>query len=242
MRIIFVSLAVVIIDQISKLIVKGFSIPFLHINYVGMRYGETIQVIGNFFRITFIENPGLAFGFNPGINYKLLISLFSLFASIALIIYLYVIRKRNFSTRFAVALILGGAVGNLIDRMFYGLLYGYAPLFYGKVVDFLDFDFVKFSLFGRNFDRWPIFNFADAAVTIGVLMLVFFYPKSTKEREKEDEIDKQADSNLETVKINNDTDDINNDAPKPGNEKEEKILKQDNVEPNNGKEIPDTNS
>ena len=67
MKIFFVSLSVVIVDQITKLLVKGFSIPFLHIYYTGMSYGDTIKVIGNFFRITFIENPGLAFGFDPGI-------------------------------------------------------------------------------------------------------------------------------------------------------------------------------
>ena len=177
MRILVVSFIIVFIDQLTKVLVKGFSIPFLHIFYKGMYDGQKIPVIGNFFRITFIENPGMAFGFDPGLNYKLWISIFSLAASIALLIYLYIIRNQKFSLRLAIAFILGGAIGNLIDRMFYGVIYGYAPLFYGRVVDFLDFDFFNINIFGRHFERWPIFNIADSAVTIGVIILLFFYKK-----------------------------------------------------------------
>ena len=115
----------------------------------------------------------MAFGFDPGSDFKFLISVFSLVASIGLIIYLYSCREQNLSLRIAIAFILGGAVGNVIDRMFYGIFYGYAPLFYGKVVDFFDFDFFNFSIFGRSYDRWPIFNIADAAVSIGVLIFYF---------------------------------------------------------------------
>ena len=181
MKIFLVTLTVILVDQISKMFIKGFTIPFLKIFHGGMYQGESISVIGNFFRITFIENPGMAFGFDPGFNMKLWLSLFSLVASIGLAIYLYFIREKNFTLKLSIALILGGAIGNLIDRMFYGIFYGYAPLFYGKVVDFLDFDFFKFSLFGKIFDRWPIFNFADAAVTIGVLILIVFYRASESE-------------------------------------------------------------
>ena len=185
MRVLFVSLSVVIIDQISKLAVKGFSFPSLKINYEGMYEGQRIHVLGNFFRITFIENPGMAFGFNPGINFKLWISIFSIIASIGLIAYIYRVRNQSLVLRLSLAFILGGAIGNLIDRMFYGIFYGYAPLFYGHVVDFLDFDFFHFSLFGRTFDRWPIFNIADASVTIGVIILLFFYNQKHKEETRE---------------------------------------------------------
>jgi len=164
--------------------VKGFSIPFLNINYEGMYLGQMIPVIGDFFRFTFVENPGMAFGYDPGSSFKLIISIFSLVASIGLIFYLYVIRDKSWSLKIAIALILGGAVGNLIDRTFYGLIFDYAPMFYGKVVDFFDVDFFDFSLFGRSYDRWPVFNIADAAVTIGVLILVFFYKKHQDEDEK----------------------------------------------------------
>jgi len=187
LRVLLVSFGIVLIDQISKLAVKGFSIPFLKINYEGMYEGQRIHVIGNFFRITFIENPGMAFGFDPGINFKLWISIFSIIASIGLVFYIYFVRKQNLALKLSLAFILGGAIGNLIDRMFYGVFYGYAPVFYGRVVDFLDFDFFHFSLFGKTFDRWPIFNIADAAVTIGVIILIFFYRQKQKEDDLENE-------------------------------------------------------
>jgi len=184
LKALYLSLGVVVIDQITKLIVKGFSIPFLNIDYEGMYLGQMIPVFGDFFRITFVENPGMAFGYDPGSSFKLIISIFSLVASIGLVFYLYVIKDKSWSLRIAIALILGGAVGNLIDRTFYGVIYNYAPLFYGKVVDFFDVDFFDFTLFGRSYDRWPVFNIADAAVTIGVLVLVFFYKKHQNEDEK----------------------------------------------------------
>lgn len=184
MKALYLSFAVVVIDQITKLMVKGFSIPFLNINYEGMYLGQMIPVFGDFFRFTFVENPGMAFGYDPGSKFKLIISVFSLVASIGLIFYLYVIRDKSWSLKIAIALILGGAVGNLIDRTFYGLFFDYSPLFYGKVVDFFDVDFFDFTLFGRSYDRWPVFNIADAAVTIGVLVLLIFYKKHQEEDEK----------------------------------------------------------
>jgi len=170
-----IAVAVILLDQATKFCVKGFDIPLLGIKVTGMYLGESIPVFGEFFKITFTENPGMAFGFDPGSNFKLWISLFSLVASIGLLFYLYIIRNKSFSLRLAIALILGGAVGNLIDRMFYGIIFDYAPLFYGKVVDFFDFDFFNFTILGRNYERWPIFNIADAAVSVGVLILMFFY-------------------------------------------------------------------
>ncbi len=185
MKALYWSVLVVIVDQITKLIVKGFSIPSLNITFDGMYLGQMIPIWGDFFRLTFVENPGMAFGYDPGSSFKLIISIFSLVASIGLIFYLYAIRNKSFSLRFAIALILGGAVGNLIDRTFYGVFYNYAPLFYGKVVDFFDFDFFDFTLFGRSYDRWPVFNIADAAVSIGVLVLILFYKKHQEDDEKE---------------------------------------------------------
>jgi signal peptidase II len=184
LKALYLSFAIVVVDQVSKLLVKGFAIPFLNINFDGMYLGQMIPIWGDFFRLTFVENPGMAFGYDPGNSFKLIISIFSLVASIGLVFYLYVIRDKSWSLRFAIALILGGAVGNLIDRTFYGLIYGYSSLFYGKVVDFFDFDFFNFTLFGRSYDRWPVFNIADAAVTVGVLVLVFFYKKHQNEDEK----------------------------------------------------------
>ena len=181
MKVLFITLAIVILDQASKIIVKGFSLSFFDFHHKGMHHGQKIQVIGDFFRLTFVENPGMAFGFDPGLDYKSLISIFSIIASVALLLYIYYSRKQVLSLRIALAFILGGAVGNLIDRIFYGVLYNYAPLFYGKVVDFLDFDFIDVTLLGRNYDRWPVFNFADSAVTIGIIILLFFYRKGSSE-------------------------------------------------------------
>lgn len=200
MKVLYLTLAVIITDQISKLYVKGISIPFLNFKIEGMHLGESIQVIGDFFKITFTENPGMAFGFDPGSEFKLFISIFSLVASIALFIYLFAVRNKSLSLRIAIALILGGAIGNVIDRMFYGLIYDYAPVFFGKVVDFFDFDFFNFSIFGRSYDRWPIFNIADAAVSIGVLILLFFY----KHHEAEDK------NQLEVVREVGNTADLEN--------------------------------
>jgi signal peptidase II len=192
LKALYLSFAVVVIDQVTKLMVKGFSIPFLNINFEGMYLGQMIPVFGDFFRLTFVENPGMAFGYDPGSEFKLIISIFSLVASIGLVFYLYVIRDKSWSLKIAIALILGGAVGNLIDRTFYGLVFDYSPLFYGKVVDFFDVNFFDFTLFGRSYDRWPVFNIADAAVTMGVLILLLFYKKHQDE-------DERAESRLEAA-------------------------------------------
>jgi len=200
-----------------------------------MYEGEKIPIIGNFFRITFIENPGMAFGFDPGINFKLWISIFSLVASVGLIIYIYFVRNQRLSLRLALAFILGGAVGNLIDRMFYGIFYGYAPVFYGRVVDFLDVDFFDFSIFGRSYDRWPIFNIADAAVTIGVLILIIFYKKNVEENQNPQPAE---DTINEFASFDND----NNESEKETEDNSIKKSSQDKVQKNGeadqGKEIP----
>lgn len=204
MKVLYLSFFVVLADQITKLLVKGFSIPFLNFNFDGMYVGQVIPVIGDFFRFTFIENPGMAFGYDPGSGLKLWVTLFSLAASVGLVIYIYFIKEKSLSLRIAIALILGGAVGNLIDRMFYGVIFDYAPLFYGKVVDFLDFDFFNFTLFGKSYDRWPIFNLADAAVSTGVIILILFYKKHQDDENRlELNLDKSnAESELQTDALN----------------------------------------
>jgi len=236
LKALYLSLAVVIIDQVTKLIVKGFSIPFLDINYEGMYLGQMIPVFGDFFRFTFVENPGMAFGYDPGSSFKLIISVFSLVASIGLIFYLYVIRDKSWSLKIAIALILGGAVGNLIDRTFYGVFFDYAPLFYGKVVDFFDVDFFDFTLFGRSYDRWPVFNIADAAVTIGVLILLLFYKKHQVEDEKAEAVlDNGTSSSANVIAV---TDDSTNEIQKANSTD---LMKEDSLDEqtDNRKEISD---
>ena len=209
MKVLYLSLVVLIADQVSKFYVKGISLPLMNLKLGGMHLGESISVIGNFFRITFTENPGMAFGFDPGSDFKLLISIFSLVASVGLLIYLFASRNKSLSLRIAIALILAGALGNVFDRMFYGLIYHYAPLFYGKVVDFFDFDFFNFTLFGRSYDRWPIFNIADASVTVGVLILLFFYKKHQEDDNKAKEIEGYVNADDEVLpQSNNLTNDV----------------------------------
>ncbi len=181
MRVLFFSVAIVLADQVSKLLVKGLSLPALGISWQGIPYGASRPIIGDFFRLTYIENPGMAFGIDVG--GKLFFSLFSLAASIAIIAYLYTARKEPLGFRISLAMILGGAVGNLIDRLFYGVLYGDGPLFYGRVVDFLDVDFFNVNILGYHMSRWPVFNIADSAVTIGVLLLLIFHRSVGKEPE-----------------------------------------------------------
>ncbi len=227
MKVLYYTLVIVILDQLTKIIVKGFSIPFINFKHEGMFYGQRIPVIGDFFQFTFVENPGMAFGIDFGDGVKLWLSLFSVFASIGLLYYLYHVRKESFSLRFSLALILGGAIGNLIDRVFYGIFYSYAPLFYGKVVDFLDFEFFNFEIFGRSYDRWPIFNIADMAVSIGVLVLLIFYKQHQEiigEKNENSEIENLATENVSDAAVNFDN---------PTEGKEQK----DNDKPDNREEV-----
>jgi signal peptidase II len=172
-----------LLDQLTKFLVKGGTIPLLNLHVQGMDYGSSINVFGDFFKLTFVENPGLAFGIDVNETSKLFLSLFSLVASIGILYYIYKSKEQKLIVRIALACILGGAVGNLIDRMFYGVFYGYAPVFYGKVVDFFNADFFDFTIFGRTYDRFPIFNIADSAVTIGVALLIIFH-KSVDEKKE----------------------------------------------------------
>lgn len=173
MRILFVTLFVVLGDQATKLFIKGFSIPGLGMHVRGVPLGSSIPVVGDFARLTYIENPGMAFGIDVG--GKLFFSLFSVVASIGILLYLYKMRNERLLFRFSLALILGGAVGNLIDRVFYGVLFNDGGLFYGKVVDFIDVDFFNVNILGYHLSRFPIFNVADSSVTVGVLILLIFH-------------------------------------------------------------------
>ncbi len=179
MRVLLLSLLIVLGDQAAKLIVKGASIPALGISLAGVPYGSSRPLLGNFLRLTYIENPGMAFGIDVG--GKLFFSVFSVVASIAILLFLYHARNEPLGFRLSLAMILGGAVGNLIDRVFYGVLFDEAPLFYGRVVDFFDVDFFDINIWGYHLSRWPVFNIADASVTIGVLLLLFFHRRKADE-------------------------------------------------------------
>jgi signal peptidase II len=182
-RILLVSLFIVLADQAAKLAVKGLSIPSLGIEVRGMGLGASKPIIGDFLKLTYIENPGMAFGIDLG--GKTFFSIFSIVASIGILYYLYKARAERLPQRFALAMILGGAIGNLIDRVFYGFIFDGGNLFSGRVVDFIDVDFFDINLLGYRLSRWPVFNIADASVTIGVLLLVLFYRKRGAEQPHE---------------------------------------------------------
>jgi len=167
----WVATGVVILDQATKLAVKGFSL--LGIEHHGMLLGQSFPLLGDTIRITYIENPGMAFGIEFGAG-KIILSLFSIAAACAVGFVLARMQRYAvaWQVQLAFALIFAGALGNLIDRVFYGVLYGEAPLFYGRVVDFLDVDIPDIHLGNWHLERWWIFNIADAAVSCGMVLLL----------------------------------------------------------------------
>ena len=190
---IFIVLAVLIIDQIIKIWVK-----------TGMYWHESIRIT-DWFYIYFTENNGMAFGME--IFDKLFLTSFRILAAIGIGWLLTKYVKQNYKTGFitCVALILAGAIGNIIDCVLYGQIFnesthsamatfvpfgeGYADWFHGKVVDMfyfpiLEFDWPQWMPFigGNHFIFFsPIFNFADAAISCGIIALILFYSKYLNE-------------------------------------------------------------
>lgn len=167
-----IALLLIAADQATKLAVKGFNL--FGIRHEGMNYAESIPVIGSFLQWTYIENPGMAFGIEFGWG-KIFLSLFSIVAGIALGIYLKRISNAHVGVKIGIMLIFAGAVGNLIDRVFYGVFYGTHPLFYGHVVDFIQVDIPDVNFLGLFYTHFPIFNIADSCVTCGVITLLLFH-------------------------------------------------------------------
>lgn len=219
MKILYLSLFIVIIDQLTKLKVKGIKIPFLGINIDGMTLGSSINVYGDLFKITFIENPGMAFGIEFG--GKLTLSVFTLIATCLIVYFIYKNKNEGIYFRASLAFILGGAVGNLIDRLFYGSIYGYAPLFYGKVVDFFHFNIPDFTLFGKTFYSWPIFNIADISVTIGFIMILLGYSKIFNKKSETDS----------EIKLDQEDNSVVNAENQTGNSSEDQIIPKSSPEP-----------
>lgn len=164
-------LFLVLLDQSIKFAVKGFE--FFGISHTGLYYGEQIPLIGTELMITYIENPGMAFGIEFGI-WKIFLSLFSILASLALFWLITQLKNYHFAIRLGFSFILAGAFGNLIDRVFYGVIWGDMPLFYGKVVDWIQVDIPDITIMGNLYTHFPIFNIADSCVTVGVCILILF--------------------------------------------------------------------
>ena len=200
-------LAILIIDQVIKILVKTH-----------MHIGESIPVFGSWFQILFIENEGMAFGMHFGGSVgKILLSVFRLVASVGIawaIVYLIKKESRKFLL-VSLALVFAGAVGNIIDSCFYGLIFsessyevatrfpeegGYAPFLFGKVVDMFYFPIIDTTLpdwvpiwGGQHFTFFnAIFNFADAAITIGIFMLIIDQLFSSKKDKKSNEKDEKT--------------------------------------------------
>jgi signal peptidase II len=190
--------AILLIDQAIKIWVK-----------TSMTLHESIHVF-DWFYITFIENNGMAFGMQLGS--KIILSLFRMAAIVALTYYIWLEVKRKARTGFVVclAMVLAGAAGNLIDCLFYGLIFnesspyyvsyfvpfgtGYAPLLLGKVVDMF-----YFPLFEMDWPMWmpfvggnhfiffsPVFNFADASISVSVVLILLFFREDISRMTKEE--------------------------------------------------------
>ena len=182
-------IVILLIDQTIKLWVKTH-----------MALHESIHVT-DWFYIAFIENNGMAYGMQLGS--KLILSLFRVVAISALAYYVWLQVRKNARTGYVICLsmIVAGAIGNLIDCMFYGLMFepstnydvaqmvtfgeGYAPFLMGKVVDMF-----YFPLIVTTYPEWspvyageefiffsPVFNFADSAISVGVVVLLLFFRK-----------------------------------------------------------------
>lgn len=186
MKIIFLSLILFLIDQISKLIVRGFNLPWFNLNYNGLYPGESKPVINNVLHLTLVENPGIAFGIDPGESFRDLILIITILTCIGFLAYLIFAKNADNKVRISIALILGGAAGNLFDRIFYGYFYNYAPLFQGNVVDFLDIRLFRLFIFD-NIQGNYVFNFADLSILSGVFILIYLI-LSMKNKKKENNL------------------------------------------------------
>ena len=200
-----ITLLVILIDQAVKL--------FVHAEMEMGSVGQ-IKVLGDWFKLHYTTNPGMAFGMELGSDYgKLILTTFRLVAMVGIGYYLYYLISKKVHPGYIVciAMILGGAIGNLVDSVFYGVWLNNAPAnattpwFHGQVVDMFYIDIWEgfipdwVPLWGGSYTAlWPIFNIADASIFIGVVMILLFQKKffgdSNKKgdkEEEEDEIQKQ---------------------------------------------------
>jgi len=172
LKILFLSLILLLTDQISKVFVRGFSLPWFNINHNGLYLGESKPIINDVLHITLVENHGIAFGIDPGESLRDLILIMTILTCIGFLAYLIFAKNADKRVRISIALILGGAAGNLFDRIFYGYFYNYAPLFQGNVVDFLDIRFFRLFIFDNIHGNY-VFNFADISILSGVFILIY---------------------------------------------------------------------
>ena len=184
------ALVVIALDQLSKWAVHTYMQP-------GMA-GE-IRLIGHWAKMHYTLNPGMAFGAELPAPYgKLVLTGFRMLAVGGLIYYIIRLCRQRVAAGYiaCMALILGGAVGNLIDSIFYGVIYGNAPFgspsrwFYGQVIDMLYVDIYEGFLpqnwpllGGKYVSLWPIFNIADSSIFIGVAVILLNQSRFFKQEE-----------------------------------------------------------
>ena len=175
----------VISDQVIKVLVK-----------TNMDLGEQIFVIGQWFRLCFVENEGMAFGMAFGGKVgKLLLTIFRIVLSGLLIWWIASMCRKNrkaisqgiqapvpVGVLVGLTLITAGAIGNVIDCLFYGVIWDYAPLMFGKVVDMFYFPIIRSGERVLFFN--PVFNFADSCVTVGAFYLLLFHWRFFAQDEK----------------------------------------------------------
>jgi signal peptidase II len=188
-----IALLVILLDQVVKMLV-----------HFQMDFGTPgqIPIFGDWFKLHYTTNPGMAFGMELGSEYgKMILTSFRLVAMVGIGYYLhYIIEKKNHPIYIlCIAMILGGAIGNLVDSIFYGVWLDNAPYnaptpwFHGQVVDMFYFDIWEgyvpnwVPLWGGSYTAlWPIFNIADASIFIGVaIILIFqnrFFPEKIEEK------------------------------------------------------------
>ena len=190
-----------------------------------MYLGQEHHIIGNWFIIHFTENIGMAFGLELGGSYgKLFLSIFRIVFVFGIAWYLRDIIQKKFHQGLiiSVSLILAGAIGNIIDSIFYGRLFsesmqelavflppqGYAELLHGKVVDMLYFPIIE-AHFPSWFPIWsneefiffrPVFNIADSSITLGIFLIILFQKKFFAENKQEEVVEQPATD--ETISIN----------------------------------------
>lgn len=190
-----------------------------------MTLGQEFNVIGDWFIIHFTENPGMAFGLEFSGDYgKLILSLFRLVAIIVLVVYIYNLTRHKVSNLVLVSLslVLAGAMGNMIDSAFYGMIFsssnyfeiaqfmppegGYGTFLHGKVVDMLYFPLISGTypdwipyLSGSEFQFFrPVFNIADSSITIGVILMVLFQKQFFGKKPVESTVDFQQETEMKT--------------------------------------------
>ncbi|NQW29987.1 MAG: signal peptidase II [Ignavibacteria bacterium] len=190
-RYFIIATLLVLSDQTTKMAVKGFAL--FGVEHKGMYLGESFPVIGDAIRFTFVENPGMAFGISWG-DGKLYLTLVTIIVAGFLSWYLYSLRKEHPAVQTSVMLVLAGAVGNLIDRVFYGVFYGESALFHGRVVDFIQVDIPDVDWMGVTYTHFPVFNIADSCVSVGIVMLLLVSSKMPKPKNQVPLINNEPDA------------------------------------------------